>query len=233
MAPPLLFDPYWQQQGSGPVAAPSIVQSTGLVAVASNTSATFTLSKGTTAGNALVIAVGGYMGGGTNKTFTFPSGWQSKQVLTPGQYGCCSIAILTSPTAGTKSITVTGPTSTYFSGEMFEVSGLSASPIATGASAQGTTTGTSIVLTAANALATPRAISFSAICYDGTNNQTEAFAVSSPWVSQFVENNGTNYEAAAGASQIYSNGGTPTVTWTGLVADSYGYAAQILTLMGN
>lgn len=209
----------------------AIVQSSALVTTQGTLDAVFSLS-GVTAGNALVIEVAAYSTIQAD-SIKFPTGWTVYQLNSPGGYGSAAIGVLTGVAAGAQSITLQttgGSSGAYFTGKIHEVSYLVSTPVDTGAVVTGTTTGTSLTLTSPAALAQASEIAFSVIAYDGTNNNTDAIAASSPWGSLWTENNGASYETGAAADQTYSAGGTPTITWSGLVADTYGFAGLIVPL---
>ena len=210
----------------------AIVQSTATNQGSAVTSITLTLS-GVTAGNALVIE-GAFSPYSATDSVVYPTGWTSAvSAKTPGGNSYAVLGVITGVAAGTQTITISSKlgSSTYWAIQMHEVSGLASSPVDSAAIATGTTTGTTLAMTSP-AATTGASIAFSPLAYDNANAFSGTLAASSPWTLLWSVDT-ASIEAGAGADQVYTGASTPTITWSGMTADTVGWSAAIVPLLAS
>lgn len=201
------------------------VQTSTLVETTGSASATLKLSA-VTAGNALLV-----LGSLYGPAPTFPSGWSVTTVKTPGGHGYAFAGLIQDVAAGSQSCKITASGS-YITAQMYEVPGLAASAIDTTAIGTATGAGTSLTVTGAAATSQASVLGVSVCTYDGENNYSNlGFNPSSGWTQLYVEGNDNTYDPGSAAYQQYSATTTPTITWSGLTADAYGYAGLIVPLL--
>ena len=208
----------------------AIVQSSATNQGSAVTSITLTLS-GVTAGNALVIE-GAFSPLSATDSVVYPTGWTSAvSAKTPGGNSYAVLGVITGVASGTQTITISSKlgSSTYWAIRMHEVSGLASSPVDSAAIATGTTTGTTLAITSP-AATTGASIAFSPLAYDNANTFSGVLSASSPWTTLWYVGN-ASIEAGAGADQVYTGASTPTITWSGMTADTAGWAAAIVPLL--
>ncbi len=208
-----------------------LVQSTALVTANGVSSISFTLN-GVTAGNALAATIA--LNSADSADYINPpsASWTAEHKETTGTHGSANFLIEESVAGGNTTVTfkTNKNVTLYATGEMHELTGLTASAIDTAAIGSSVGTGTSLTVTSAAALSQSSEFVFAVIANDGANTVTQSFAVSTGWTLQWHENDGTNYETGAAAYQQFSSGGTPSATFSGMQSDSAGYAAILVPL---
>ncbi|QGZ66251.1 hypothetical protein [Paraburkholderia acidisoli] len=212
----------------------AIVQSGTLVEEGGVSSVTFSLS-GVAAGNTLVVAVlfgDGYGGGSVPQ---FPTNWLVYSQLTPGEGASACVAVLPGQyvTGGSVSVTVTASTSNpqYPTGRIYELSGVAASPVDVSAIGYATGTSTTLTATSAKALQGVGEFAFSPIAFDSGNDYNQTFTPSSGWTRDWQLQDDSAGISGAMAYETFSTASTPSITWSGLNADSGGYASVIVPLI--